>query len=131
MAFGDKNELHIWTLGKISLSRFGKELEWQHENTGMGFSDQLDLRILTESWNTNSKEPMHPNVHSSTIYSTRLFWLKWPCNTVWYQVQFDIRWPLLISSSFSRLLRLFGDIYGSIYIFEMFVLYLWNTSLVF
>ena len=42
--------------------------------------------------------------------STRLFWLQWPCNTVWYQVL----WSLLLCSSFSNLLQLFGVIYGSI-----------------
>ena len=56
--------------------------------------------------------------------STRLFWLQWPCNTVWYQVL----WSLLLCSSFSELLQLFRVIYGSIYISEMFVLYLWNMS---
>ena len=25
-----------------------------------------------ESWNTNSKEPIHPNVHSSTIYDSQV-----------------------------------------------------------
>ena len=34
----------------------------------------------------------------------RLFWLLSPCNTVWYQVL----WSLLLCSSFSRLLRIFG-----------------------
>ena len=28
--------------------------------------------IPQESWNTNSKEPMHPNVHSSTIYNSQV-----------------------------------------------------------
>ena len=42
--------------------------------------------------------------------STRLFWLPWPCNTVWYQVL----WSLLLGSSFSNLLQLFGVVYGSI-----------------
>ena len=42
--------------------------------------------------------------------STRLFWLQWPYNTVWYQVL----WSLLLCSSFSKLLQLFGIIYGSI-----------------
>ena len=47
-------------------------------------------------------------------------------------IQFDIRyWSLLFCSSFSKLLRLLRVVYGSIYIFEMFVLYLWNMSLVF
>ena len=36
---------------------------------------------------------------------TRLFWLQWPCNTVWYQVL----WSLLLCSSFSKLLQLFGS----------------------
>ena len=31
---------------------------------------------------------------------TKLFWLQWPCNTVWYQVL----WSLLLCSSFSKLL---------------------------
>ena len=56
--------------------------------------------------------------------STRLFWLQWPCNTVWYQVLGS----LLLCSSFSKLLQLFGVIYGSVWISEMFVLYLWNMS---
>ena len=47
-------------------------------------------------------------------------------NTVWYQV-----WWSLLLCSFSKLLRLFGVIYGSVQSFEMFVLYLWNMSLVF
>ena len=40
--------------------------------------------------------------------STRLFWLQWPCNTVWYQVL----WSLLLCSSLfiSKLLQLFGVI---------------------
>ena len=42
--------------------------------------------------------------------STRLCWLQWPCNTVWYQVL----WSLLLCSSFSKLQQLFGVIYGSI-----------------
>ena len=42
--------------------------------------------------------------------SIRLFWLQWPCNTVWYQVL----WSLPSCSSFSRLLRLFGVIFGSV-----------------
>ena len=28
--------------------------------------------IPKESWNTNLKEPMHPNVHSSTIYNSQV-----------------------------------------------------------
>ena len=28
--------------------------------------------IPYESWNTNSKEPMHPNVHISTIYNSQV-----------------------------------------------------------
>ena len=36
--------------------------------------------------------------------STRLFWLQWPCSTVWYQAL----WSLQLCSSFSRLLKLFG-----------------------
>ena len=59
--------------------------------------------------------------------SSRLFWLQWPCNTGWYQVL----WSLLLCSSFSKLLQLFRVIYGPIKFFEMFVLYLWNMSLVF
>ena len=42
--------------------------------------------------------------------TTRLFWLLWPCNMVWYQVL----WPFLLCSSFSTLLQLFGVVYGSI-----------------
>ena len=38
--------------------------------------------------------------------STMLFWLLWPCRIVWYQVV----WYLLLCSSFSRLLSLFGVI---------------------
>ena len=56
--------------------------------------------------------------------STRMFWLQWPCSIIWYQVL----WSLLLCSSFSKLLRLFRVIYCSIYIFEIFVLYLWNMS---
>ena len=26
----------------------------------------------SEPWNTNAKEPMHPNVHSSTIYNSQV-----------------------------------------------------------
>ena len=59
--------------------------------------------------------------------STRLFWLQWPGNTVWYQVL----WSLLVCSSFSDFLKLFRVDFGSIYIFEMFVLHLWYMSLVF
>ena len=43
----------------------------------------------------------------------------------------QVLWSLLLCSSFSKLLRLFGVIYCSIFIFEMFVLYLWNMSSVF
>ena len=64
-------------------------------------------------------------VHSYA--STRLFWLQLSCNLVWYQVL----WFLLLRSSFSKLLRLFRVIYSSIKFFEMFVLYLWNMSLIF
>ena len=56
--------------------------------------------------------------------NTRLFWLQCPCNTVWYHVL----WYLLLCSSFSKLIELFRVIYGSIWISEMFVLYLWNMS---
>ena len=28
--------------------------------------------ITEEPWNTNPKEPMHPNVHSSTIYNSQV-----------------------------------------------------------
>ena len=56
--------------------------------------------------------------------STRLFWLQWPCNTIWYQVL----WSLLLCSSFLKLLWLFRVVYGFIYISAMFVLYLWNMS---
>ena len=56
--------------------------------------------------------------------STRLFWLQWPCSTVWYQVL----WSHLLCSSCSKLLQLFGVIYGSIWISEMFVVYLWNIQ---
>ena len=56
--------------------------------------------------------------------STVLFWLRWLCNTGGYQVL----WSLLLCSSFSKLLQLFGVVYGSIWISEMFVLYLWNMS---
>ena len=59
--------------------------------------------------------------------STRLIWSHWPCSTVWYQVLGS----LLLHSSFWRLLRLFRLFSGSIYIFEIFVVYLWNMSLVF
>ena len=55
--------------------------------------------------------------------SMKLFWLWWPCNTVWYQVL----WSLLLCCSFSKLLQLLGVIYGSIWISEMLVLYLWNV----
>ena len=41
--------------------------------------------------------------------TTRLFWLLWPCNILWYQVL----WSLLLCSSFSKLLWLFEVIYGS------------------
>ena len=61
---------------------------------------------------------------ASFYASTRLFWLQWPCNRVWYQVW----WSLLLCSSFSKLLQLFEVIYGSMWIPEMFVLYLWNMS---
>ena len=44
-----------------------------------------------------------------TYASTRLSWLEWPCNTVWYQVL----WSLLLCSSFSKLLQLFRVIYDS------------------
>ena len=42
--------------------------------------------------------------------STRLFWSQWPCNIVWHQVL----WSLLLCSYFSKLLTVFGVIYGSI-----------------
>ena len=59
--------------------------------------------------------------------STRLFWLHWPSNTVWYQVL----WSLLLCSSFSKLLQLLRVDYDSTYISEVFVLYLWNMSWVY
>ena len=46
--------------------------------------------------------------------SSRLFWLQWPCNTLCYQVL----WSLLLCSSSSKLLQLFGVVYGSIKISE-------------
>ena len=48
--------------------------------------------------------------------------IQWPCNIV----QCQVWWSLLLCSSFSKLLWLFGIVHGSILIFEMFVLYLWN-----
>ena len=42
--------------------------------------------------------------------NTRLFWLQWPCNIVYYQVL----WSLLLSSSSSKLLWLFVVTYGPI-----------------
>ena len=59
--------------------------------------------------------------------STRLFWLQWPRKIVWYQVL----WSLPLCSFFLILLRLFGVVYGSLYFWKMFVLYLWNMSSVF
>ena len=35
-------------------------------------SDSIAGIIPEESWNTNSKEPMHPNVHSNTIYNSQV-----------------------------------------------------------
>ena len=64
-------------------------------------------------------------------WSMCLFWCQYQallitvaCNKVLYQVL----WSLLLCSSFSKLLQLFGVVYGSIWISEMFFLYLWNTS---
>ena len=57
--------------------------------------------------------------------STRLFWLLWPCVIIWYQVA----WFLHLCS-FSRLLLLFGVFCGSKYVFEIFILVLWNTPLI-
>ena len=57
--------------------------------------------------------------------STRLFWLQWPCNTVWYQVL----WSLLLCSSFSKLQQLFRVIYGSM---KFFIFYLeWSDHFYF
>ena len=37
------------------------------------WSSNSTARIIPqECWNTNSKEPMHPNVHSSTIYNSQV-----------------------------------------------------------
>ena len=45
------------------------------------------------------------NLHVCSYASNRRFWLQWPCNIVWYQVL----WSLLLCSSFSKLLWLFGS----------------------
>ena len=39
------------------------------DGTAFRSSDPTAGIIPQESWNTNPKEPMHPNVHSSTIYN--------------------------------------------------------------
>ena len=59
--------------------------------------------------------------------STRMLCLQRPCTIVWYQVL----WSLQFCSSSSKLLKLFRVLCGSIYIFGLFVLYLWNILLVF
>ena len=35
-------------------------------------SNSTLVNIPQQSWNINSKEPMHPNVHSSTIYNSQV-----------------------------------------------------------
>lgn len=62
------------------------------------------------------------NLYACFCASTRLFWLQWLCNIVWYLVL----WSLQLASSFSRLLWLLGVFFGSINIF-IFLLDLWNT----
>ena len=46
----------------------------QKTRNGTAFwsSDSTAGIIPRESWNTSSKEPMHPNVHSSTIYNSQV-----------------------------------------------------------
>ena len=59
--------------------------------------------------------------------NTRLFCLPWQCNIVWYQILSSFR----LCSSLSKSLWLFMIIYGSMSIFEMLILCLWNMSLAF
>ena len=40
--------------------------------TAFWFSDATAGIITQESWNTNSKEPAHPYVHSSVIYNSQV-----------------------------------------------------------
>ena len=56
MALVDGKELLVWSWGKVSLSRFGKELEQKHGDRGMGFSNQLDFRIFKEENVRQGKE---------------------------------------------------------------------------
>ena len=46
----------------------------QETKTGITFwpSNSTAGIIPQESWNTNSKESMHPNVHNSTIYNSQV-----------------------------------------------------------
>ena len=46
----------------------------QKTENGTAFwsSDSNEGNICEESWNTNSKELMHPNVHSSAIYNSQV-----------------------------------------------------------
>ena len=39
--------------------------------------------ISSQSWNTTSKEPMHPNVHSSTIYNSQVLEATYVCVNKW------------------------------------------------
>ena len=42
------------------------------DGTAFWSSDPTAGIISEESWITNSKEAMHPNVHSSTIYNSQV-----------------------------------------------------------
>ena len=50
-------------------------MEFPHKTknaTAFSPSNSADGIIPQEPWNTNSKEPTHPNVHSSTIYNSQV-----------------------------------------------------------
>ena len=55
----------LWKAVCIYLRKIKNGTAFSPSNTPAGI-------IPLESWNTNSKEPMHPNVHSSIIYNSQV-----------------------------------------------------------
>ena len=53
------------------------------EGTAFRFSDTMAGTIPWEFWITNSKEPMHPNVHSSIIYNSQVLETECPSVNEW------------------------------------------------
>ena len=66
----------LWAFCMSSLEKYNSNsMEFPQENkNGTAFQPDNSIAgiILQEPWNTNSKEPMHPNVRSSTIYKNQV-----------------------------------------------------------